>query len=984
MTDEVYDRQLALVPSAVERFLKRTQLEKVQKTMCFANSSESNKFFNRLKDAITKKGVLEVLRGGFDYNGQSFVMYYPTPDILNPTAKIAYEENMFMAIRQVHYSTANENSIDIVVLMNGLPLMTIELKNSLTGQHTDDAILQYKSRDPKELIFQPKRCAVHMAVDDAEIWMCTKLDKKNSWFLPFNRGFNGGAGNPVVEGDIKTSYLWKEILTKETLSNIIENFAQDFIWPRYHQLACVNALTQDTYTNGVGNRYLIQHSAGSGKSNSITWLAYQLVNMKDADRNLMFNSVVVVTDRVNLDKQIRDNIQKFEKRPDLVGWASDSEELRKLLIGGKPIIVTVINKFSYILDEIGTTLKDRQFAIIIDEAHSSQNGSLSTSMGSAISGKVAKVVPIYEVHEESWMAAEDPAPYKMPEEEDIEDTLNRIIEGRLMAKNANYYAFTATPKNKTLEMFGRPVPHADGKIGHEPFHLYTMKQAIEEGFILDVLKHYTTFNSYYNILKNIQDDPVFDKKRSLSKIRAWVEGQPQTISHKAEVIVDHFCKRVAYRVGGKARAMVVTSSIERAIEFYKEITRLLVERKSAHRAVVAFTQKMIDDELMTEEKLNGFPSSEIEKKMKEEPYRILIVADKFQTGYDEPLLHTMYVDKMLSDLKAVQTLSRLNRCHPLKNDTFVLDFANDAETIQQSFQRYYKATILSEESDVNKLNDLIDIIEETPFYTKGEIDEVVALKVHGTDEDRPMVDSMIDIVVERFKAEESLDWKIKVKSAVKNYCRFYQFISSISPFISAEWEKKFIFYCLLVKKLPKLGPDDDFTEGLLESIDMEKYQLERNEEKRIMLEDENAQIGAVPVGTGRGVTAPEMVTLSDIIQQWNETHGNPIKYMNEALKQASELPERMASCVSFVNAVRNSDEQTAMIQFNADMMQIVASMLEEKAEFVQLYFQNTDFQQLINRQVFQMTWKEIKEKHNVTDVHIHGDFVNDGATKIVR
>lgn len=951
-----YNKTYALVDKWVERFVSATQPDKVEQSMCFASPSEKQKFFTRLAGEITKRGVVDVLRKGYKFNGSTFDLYYPLPSQLNPTAKAAYKQNIFGVIRQVMYSTQNANEIDFVVFINGLPLATFELKNNYTGQTYENAIKQYQTdRDSKELLLQKKRCAVHFALDDQQVWMCTALAGKDSWFLPFNRGVNGGAGNPVIPNDIMTSYLWKDVLTKPTLSNIIENFAQvivtkekdkktkkekvkeKVIWPRYHQLDAVRLLVAATQASDIGRRFLIQHSAGSGKSNSITWLAYQLVTLLK-DQQPFFDSVIVVTDRVNLDRQIRDNINAFKRLSNIVGWADKSDTLRRLLQGGKKIIISTINKFGFILDEIGNSLKDKRFAIIIDEAHSSQNGSMSANLATDISGNAAS-----------------------EEEEDTEDKIHRILKGRKMAKNANYYAFTATPKNKTLEMFGEKSYDADGNAHFAPFHEYTMKQAIEEGFILDVLKYYTPYSSYYRILKTAEDDPEYDKKKAQGKLRAYVEAQPETIEKKAEIIVEYFCSKVYMKIGGKARAMVVTSSIERAIEFYKVITKKLEVRNSPYRAIVAFTDKVIDGEVVTEASLNGFPSAEIESRMEEEPYRILIVADKFQTGYDQPLLHTMYVDKQLSDLKAVQTLSRLNRCHPKKQDTFVLDFANDPEVIKQAFQKYYKTTVLVGESDVNKLNDLVEVVEGYNFHTQDDIDQVVELKLNGTDEDRPKIDAILDAVVQRFKDELQMeDDQIRCKSAIKNFNRCYPYFSAIMPFESPEWEKQYIFYSLLVKKLPKLKIDD-YTDGLIDNIDFDKYRIVKEEERQIVLENENAEVKPVPVGQGGGKPQPEMEALSNIVKDFNDLFGNiDWKNRDEVQRQINELPKRIACSTDFVNAVRNGDRQVAQITFNDDMMDIVATMLEEKTEFVQTYFNNQDFQNMVNTRVFQAAVSQLR------------------------
>lgn len=980
-TPHDYNKDFALVDTWVERFVVATQPDKVEQSMCFASPSERMKFFTRLANEITKRGVVDVLRKGYKFNGSTFDLYYPLPSDLNPSAKKAYGQNIFGVIRQVMYSKTNTNEIDFVVFINGLPLATFELKNNYTGQTYENAIRQYQTdRNPKELLLQKKRCAVHFAVDDQQVWMCTALAGKDSWFLPFNRGVNGGAGNPVVENDTMTSYLWKDILTKPTLSNIIENFAQvivskekdkktgkirdkeKVIWPRYHQLDAVRTLVKQTQKCGVGKRFLIQHSAGSGKSNTITWLAYQLVVLLK-NQQPFFDSVVVVTDRVNLDRQIRDNINAFQRLSNIVGWADKSETLRLMLQGGKKIIVSTINKFSFILDEIGSTLKDRRFAIIIDEAHSSQNGAMSANLATGLSGYAAPKAYVMPCVCEAGMVASGGPDVDVDietEEEDTDDKINRILKGRKLAKNANYYAFTATPKNKTLEMFGEKITDAEGNVSFVPFHEYTMKQAIEEGFILDVLKYYTPYSSYYRILKTSADDPEYDKKKAQGKLRAYVEAQPETIEKKAEIIVEHFCSKVFMKIGGKARAMLVTSSIERAIEFYKVITRMLEERNSPYRAIVAFTDKMIDGQLVTEASLNGFPSAEIETKMEEEPYRILIVANKFQTGYDQPLLHTMYVDKQLSGVKAVQTLSRLNRCHPKKQDTFVLDFANDPEMIQKAFQDYYKTTVLVGESDVNKLNDLTETIEGFCFYTQDDVDRVVELKLTGNDDDRPAMDAVLDGVTERFKEELNEDEQIVCKSGIKNFNRCYPYFSSIMPFESAEWEKQYIFYSLLVKKLPKLKIDD-FTEGLIDNIDFDKYRIVKEEERQIVLENENAEVAPVPVEHGTGKPVPEMEALSTIVKDFNELFGNiDWKNRDEVQRQINELPARIAGSVDFANAVKNGDSQVAQITFNDDMIAIVAAMLEEKTEFVQAYFGNKDFQNFVNARVYQAALSRLR------------------------
>lgn len=940
---ENYNKDYALDTERVKRFILTTQKKKAENTACFASEMSERRFFTELNKQLATRGITDVLRKGFRYISEIFDMYYPLPSELNPTAQEMYAKNIFCVTRQLFYSKDNSNSIDVMVSLNGMPVMTIELKNHYTGQTVENAIKQYQTdRDANDPLLAPKRCAVHFAVDDDDIRMCTWLSGKSSWFLPFNKGVNGGAGNPINPHGVRTAYLWENILKKESLSDIIENYAQvvkkkdektgkekiSVVWPRYHQLEVVRKLLAETRANGVGNRYLIQHSAGSGKSNSITWLAYQLVGLLDGTEPLM-DSVIVVTDRVNLDKQIRDNIAAFKRLSNLVAWADSAETLRQNLESGKKIIITIVHKFPFILETIGSEMKHKRFGIIIDEAHSSQNGSMSAKMNIALSGNAGE------------------------NGEDLEDKLNAIIEGRKMVKNANYYAFTATPKNKTLQMFGTPFEQPEGEIGHRPFHEYTMKQAIEEGFIMDVLKHYTTYNSYYKIVKAIESDPEFEKKQAQKKLRAFVESQPETIQQKASIIVEHFHTQVIDKgkMGGQARAMVVTSSILRAIEFYYEISRLLEERKSPYKAIVAFSgSKNYGGKDVTEADINGFPSKDIEDNMERDPYRILVVAEKFQTGYDQPLLHTMYVDRILTDVKAVQTLSRLNRCHPKKRDTFVLDFANDADSIRESFQRFYKTTILSKETDPNKLNDLILEIEAANIYTETDI--YTLNEKYWSGAPREEIDPIINTSVERFKELEE-NSQIRCKSSIKAFLRTYPFLAAVLPFKSVEWEKLNTYYSLLIHKLPVLK-GEDFTEGLIEAIDFDQYRIIKGEEQKIELENSDTEIEPTPVGAPKGKSEPNMAKLSEILDEFNG-----INWLDKekAKQQLEELPVRLQADEAFVNAARNSDRETAQQQCNMSLMMIIARMLNENTEFCRNYLDNPDFMNFINQRVFNTAYE---------------------------
>jgi type I restriction enzyme R subunit len=810
-----YNREYAVDAPRLFRFLEDTQPDQAAKLGIHDSDLKRIQFLDRLRGEIAKRGIIDVLRNGINDYPASLVMFYMTPSEKNPKAKELFNKNIFSVTRQLQYSNDNTKlALDLCIFINGLPIITCELKNQLTKQDVDDAVHQYKNdRDPRELLLQFKRCMVHFAIDDARIKFCTKLDGKNSWFLPFDKGYNDGAGNPPNPAGLMTDYLWKDILTKNELADIIENYAQVIeeknndtgkvsykqVFPRYHQLSVVKALLADVRSNGVGKRYLIQHSAGSGKSNSIAWLAHQLVGL-EADGANVVDSVVVVTDRINLDTQIKNTIKQFMQVKSTVAWAENSGDLRKFISGGKKIIISTVHKFPIILDDIGTAHKNRKFAIIMDEAHSSQSGSMSAKMNIVLGGDY------------------DP-------DEDIEDKINKLVEGRKMLTNASYFAFTATPKNKTLEMFGAAVSQPDGAAKRCPFHRYSMKQAIQEGFILDVLRFYTPIKSYYRLAKTVADDPQFDRKKAQKKLRKFVESNEYAINQKAGIIVEHFHEQVIAKgkINGKARAMVVTAGIDRAIEYYHAIRHCLEARKSPYKAIIAFSgEKEYGGVMVSESSINGFPSNAIEKKFKTDPYRFLVVADKFQTGYDEPLLHTMYVDKILTDIKAVQTLSRLNRAHPQKLDTFVLDFANEADDIQEAFSRYYRTTILSGETDPNKLYDLTAVMEKHQIYSQRHIENFVALYLGGAGRDK--LDPILDECVNLYKALDE-NAQIEFKSSAKGFVRTYGFLGAILPYGNPEWEKLSIFLNLLLPKLPS-PVEEDFSLGILEAIDLESYRAE--------------------------------------------------------------------------------------------------------------------------------------------------------------
>lgn len=944
-----YNKEFAVDDKRLFEFLRKSQAVKLESLHIMDSELQRTKFLSKLKQEIASRGIIDVLRKGIRYLHSTLDLYYVTPSKENIKAIELNNQNIFSIIRQLKYSIPYPNlAVDFVIFINGLPLATFELKNQFTKQDVEDAVHQYKiDRDPKETIFNFKRCVVHFAVDDNEIRMCTKLAGKASWFLPFNKGRNNGAGNPDNPNGIKTDYLWKHILVKSELSNIIENYAQvtcekdedsgkvkeSQIFPRFHQLSVVKKLINETFNNGIGNKYLIQHSAGSGKSNSIAWLAHQLVVLEKEGKNI-FDSIIVVTDRINLDKQIRNTIRQFMQESSTVGWAERSSVLRDLLASGKKIIITTIFKFPEILQDISTENKDKNFAIIIDEAHSSQSGSLSAKMNIALSGNISD------------------------SEEELEDKINKLIAGRKMLKNANYYAFTATPKNKTLEMFGVPFQKSDDIVGHRPFHEYTMKQAIEEGFILDVLKFYTPIKSNYLISKAVQDDPKFDKNKAKKRLRAFVEGNKYTIEEKAGIMIEHFHHQVIAKgkIGGQARAMVVTASINRAIEYYFAFKKLLDGRNSQYKPIIAFSGEK-DHKIygkVTESSINGFPSSIIEKTFKKEPYRFLIVADKFQTGYDEPLLHTMYVDKMLAGIKAVQTLSRLNRAYPLKKDTFILDFANEIEDIQDAFQKYYKTTILSSETDPNKLNDLIFKMERHQVYTQYHIQSVVELFLGDAERDR--IDPLIDQCVSLYK-ELNEDGQVEFKGSAKAFIRTYTFLAAIMPFGSQEWEKLTIFLNLLVPKLPS-PIEEDLSEGILEAIDFDSYKNTILEEQAIVLKNEDAEIEPIETGIPR-VKETDFESLSNIIDDFNARFGD-VKWSDsdKVRKQIESLPAEVAKNEAYQNAMKNSDKDTAKIESDAALIKAILLSMSSGVELYKEFQDNPSFKSWLQDMVFNSTYSK--------------------------
>lgn len=863
-----FDREFAIDGKLFWQFLEATQPKELAKLKDRPNWQRL--LLERLNKKIKKDSVLAVLKKGLDIDDAHFDLLYRLPyNDLNPEVVANFAANIFSVTRQVHYSQGlgssdTFKSVDMVLFVNGLAIATLELKNPWTGQNAHNAIKQYRTdRDPREPLFEFGRCLVHFAVDPDEAYMCAQLAGNDSNFLPFNKGFNFGKGNPVNPKGHKTAYLWDDILPRRSLTNIIEQFAKFTVekdkktgkerkalfFPRYHQLDVVRGILTDAKQHGVGQTYLIQHSAGSGKSNSITWLAYQLVELYDtAGTDNVFDSVVVVTDRRVLDTQLKDNIKLFSETKNIVAHAESAAELKAHLELGKKIIITTVQKFPFIVDGIDD-LTDRNFAVIIDEAHSSQSGSASDKLNMTL-GAEDEEVP-----------------------EDLQDKILAAMKGRKMSQNASYFAFTATPKPATLEKFGRQGP--DGKF--YPFHLYSMKQAIEEKFILDVLEKYTTYKSYYEVQKSVEENPLFDTAKAQKKLKAFVEASPRTIEVKAKIMVDHFMSNVwqAKKLKGKAKAMVVTRNIECAIRYFFAIRTALQEANAPFKALVAFSgEKTVDGIKYTEYEINGIAARDLPEEFEKDDFKILVVANKYLTGFDEPMLHTMYVDKKLQGVLAVQALSRLNRCNWKlgKTDTFVLDFYNTVDDIKAAFDPFYTATTLSEPTDVNVLHDLKDVLDNFGIYDWSEV-TTFNEKFFASAEAEEL-HPIIDAVVARFDADlddqQRIDFKIKAKQFVKIYAQ----VAAIIPFNNVNWEMLHWFLKFLIPKLKVKDPDQDKLDELLNSVDLSTYGLERSrletkiglDASETELEPQNPNVRGGHFGDG------DKDPLDEIVRAFNERH----------------------------------------------------------------------------------------------------------------
>jgi type I restriction enzyme R subunit len=949
---ENFSAQFAIDEQFFWDFLQSTQKDELAKLQ--KQSDWKLKILNRFDRLIKKYGILHLLKKGLDVDDASFTLFYQLPlASSSQTVKDNFEQNKFSVTRQLRYSKDNpREEIDLVLFLNGIPIVTMELKNPWTGQTARvQGQRQYrKERDQKQPLLQFARCIVHFTVDTDEAYMTTKLNGNNTFFLPFNKGNKHGKGNPELpSGTIghRTNYLWHEVFTRQSLANIIQHFVRldskkkdalatkTLFFPRYHQMDVVRKIVEDASIKGVEQRYLVQHSAGSGKSNSITWAAYQLIETYPEKDNTpggrgiehpLFDSVIVVTDRRLLDKQIRENIASFSEMKNIIAPAYSSRELRDNLEQGKKIIITTIQKFPFIIDGI-SDLSDKRFAVIIDEAHSGQGGRAHDSMNTAM----------------GQQTVED-------DEMDAQDKIVKAMQSRKMRGNASYLAFTATPKPITLEKFGEK--QEDGSF--KPFHLYSMKQAIEEGFIMDVLANYTTLKSYYELEKSIEDNPLFDSKKAQKKLRAYVEQDKRTIATKAEIILDHFIPQIVNKkkLKGKAKAMVVTQRIESAIRYYNALQRILKDKGNPFKIAIAFSgEKEVDGITYTEASMNGFGEKETRDKFDEDAYRILVVANKYLTGFDQPKLCAMYVDKKLQGVLAVQALSRLNRAAnklgKKTEDIVVLDFFNTTEDIKLSFDPFYTATSLSEATDVNVLHELKAVLDDVGVYEWNEVEdfnEKFFSKV-----DAQALSPIIERAAERFVHEleleddEKADFKIKAKQFVKIYGQ----MASILTFEVLNWEKLFWFLKFLIPKLPVRNTEEDALDALLESIDLSTYGLERVRLNESIGLDDSESIVDPQNPNPRGAHGGDQVIdpLEEIIKAFNERwfQGWNATPENQRVKIIS-LTESVQTHPDFKpKVVDNLDEQNRDLAFKKILDEVMSKQRRQELELYRLYAKDEIF-----------------------------------------
>ena len=976
-----YSPELGLFPAEVLEFLQTTQPKQWAKLAKVHGAEIATKLLQRLTKEMDLRGSLDVLRHGITDYGVKFRLAYFKPESgLNPDTIALYTQNRLTVIRQVHYSQKNNKSVDLVLALNGIPVATLELKNQFTGQDISNARTQYNtSRDPQELLFTfKKRALVHFAVDDAEVYMTSRLDGDRTHWLPFNQGYNNGKGNPPNPDSYRTAYLWQKILVKDSWLEIIGRFihlqtkeyelagrthkTEKLIFPRFHQLDVVRQLTHHARTNGAGQNYLIQHSAGSGKSNSIAWLAYRLSGLHNDRDQRIFDSVIVITDRLILDSQLQDTIYQFEHTAGIVHKIDkDSTQLAEAIAHSANIIITTLQKFPYVIDKVGK-LPHRCYAVIIDEAHSSQGGEATKKMKEVLSAASLEDAANQDLDT-------DPSPEDWINDcvDPTDNHADRSAQSRGRQANISFFAFTATPKDRTLAVFGQKNP--EGK--PTPFHLYSMRQAIEENFILDVLQNYTTYELYFKISKAIEEDPELNKKKAAQAIARFVSLHPHNLSQKTEIILEHFRTCVATKIGGKAKAMVVTSSRLHAKRYFEEFDRYIKEKgyQQEIKILVAFSGKVKDPDYpnekypegVSEPQLTGFGEKELPKVFDQDESKILIVADKYQTGFDQPLLHTLYVDKPLSGVKAVQTLSRLNRTITGKEDTFILDFVNSRETIFESFQPYYGRTILKEEPDPNHLYDLKGKLDQQQIYLTSEINAFAQIyfdpKTQMTPKTQGKLYALLEPAIDRYQALDE-ETQEEFKKSSRTWTNLYSFLAQVMPFRDVELEKFFAFIKLLLTKLPKRNLAESMK--LVDEVALEYYRLQKIKEGTIDLI--KGEDGELETFTEAGIkrAKEEKAPLSLIIDKLNQQFGTEFTEGDRFFFE--QIEAELMQNETLRNQARANKLDTFKFAFEETFLEKIIERMEQNQDIFERILEDQSFGSLVKELMMQNVYKKLNNE----------------------
>ncbi|MBJ2154052.1 type I restriction endonuclease subunit R [Paracoccus sp. IB05] len=967
-----FDRDRAIFPETVLSFIRDTQPKEWKALKALHGEKTGSQVIADLTKWMDREGSLATLRHGFKCYGKTLrVAFFKAAHGLNPELEARYAANRVGLTRQLHFSRTSEKSLDVALSVNGIPVVSVELKNPMTGQTVEHALHQYRhDRDPREPIFEFKRrMLVHFAADTDTVFMTTRLAGAATHFLPFNKGNNGGAGNAPdpKERSYRTAYLWEDVLQRDSLLDLLARFIhlqveekrddqgrkvkkETMIFPRYHQLEAVRSLVDQALREGVGNNYLIDHSAGSGKSNTIGWMTHRLASLHDDANARVFDSVIVITDRVVLDKQLQDTIYQFEHKHGVVQKIDeDSRQLAAALESAVPIIITTLQKFPFVSRQLakiaeergdaeGGVLTMRRFAVIIDEAHSSQGGETATDLKEVLGGQRLR---------------EEAARAMSANDEDDMDELYRSMAKRGRQANLSFFAFTATPKHKTLKVFGR-----DGKAAHS----YTMRQAIEEGFILDVLKHYTTYATYFRLLKASEDDPNVERKKAARALARFLKLHPHNIAQKTEVMIEHFHAATQHKIGGRAKAMVVTGSRLEAVRYKQSFDRYVKEKGYAIRSLVAFSGIVTDDKLKdvtyTEEGMNlGVREKELPEVFATQEYQVLLVAEKYQTGFDQPLLHTMYVDRRLAGIQAVQTLSRLNRTHPLKEDTFVLDFVNERDEIREAFKTYFEGAEVGEDVDPARMYEIKSQLDAEGIYVVTDVDRFSAVyfkpRQRQSPNDHQLMNAALDPCVARFKEtqqekpDEAELWRGKLMA----FCSLYGFLSQIIPYQDTDLERLYVFLRHLATKLPKrgAGPSYQFDD----EVRLEYYRLQKISEGSISLNDGQANRLDGPSEVGTGVLQEEAVPLSRLIDVVNDRFGTDFNQADQlffdqiveaaisdaALRQAAavnpgdkfELVFRNLLEALFVERMDQNEEIFARFMNDKSFQKVVTGWLSSEA-----------------------------------------------------